>query len=92
MIGHGIVAAVLAAGLYLLGLPPIAAGLVPVALYIGREHAQAEHRIIERKYGSRARMPWWGGFEPAAWTRDAMLDLAGPVIAAALIVFFHGVM
>jgi hypothetical protein len=57
-------------------------GLVLSALYMGREHAQAEYRWIEH-YGSglRANMPWYGGFTPRAWTAKAMLDWVLPLAA-----------
>lgn len=42
-----------------------AGGLLGAALFIGREHAQAEYRWIESfGLGRRANMPWWGGFDP----------------------------
>jgi hypothetical protein len=67
-----------------------AGGLIGSALFLGREHAQAEHRWIET-YGQhkRANMPWWGGFDPRAWGRKSTLDwlapLASTLIAAFLI-------
>tara|TARA_R110000868_G_C10960758_1_gene768465 strand:+ start:1000 stop:1275 length:276 start_codon:yes stop_codon:yes gene_type:complete len=55
-----------------------------VGLFAGREHAQAEYRWIEH-YGSgrRANMPWYGGFQPKAWTGKAVLDV---VLASAAVV------
>lgn len=35
--------------------------------------------------GLRANMPWWGGFDPKAWTWASVLDAAGPTVAAALV-------
>jgi hypothetical protein len=68
----------------LVGLSPWAGALAAAALYAGREHAQAEQRIIEAKYNNwRQGAPWWCGFEPAAWNRKAVLDLLLPVLAGA---------
>lgn len=49
--------------------------------FIGREHAQAEYRNIEKNYaGKRLNMPWWGGFELKAWDLKSMLDWILPTI------------
>jgi len=49
-------------GLWFLG------GLLPVAFFAGREHAQAEYRWIAKwGDGRRENMPWWGGFDPRIW-------------------------
>jgi len=56
--------------------------------FMGREHAQAEYRVIEAYYGGkRANMPWYGGFEPKAWTSKGLLDWllpAGATIVVAI--------
>ncbi len=90
MIAHAAITAALTVGLHALGLPPIVlAGLVPVGLYIGREHAQAEERIIDLIYKVRAAMPWWGGFRPAAWNGKSLADVLAPVaVATAVAVLF----
>ena len=56
-----------------------------VALFLGREHAQAEYRWIA-KYGQgkRENMPWWGGFAPRAWNTASLLDCVTPVVAVAI--------
>lgn len=47
--------------------------------FIGREYAQAEHRVIQQYYGGRrVNMPFWGGFEPRAWTIKGLLDFILP--------------
>lgn len=52
------------------------------AFYIGREHAQAEYRVISKYYSNkRANMPWYGGFEPRAWTLKGVLDWLLPTLA-----------
>lgn len=54
------------------------------ALFIGREHAQAEYRWIAAYTpdGRRASMPWWGGFDPRVWGKlDALADWLIPVAA-----------
>ena len=52
---------------YLIG-NPLAGACFGVALLIGREHAQAEYRWIERYgNGKRANLPLWGGFDRRVW-------------------------
>lgn len=47
--------------------------------YLGREMAQAECRVIQKFYdGKRAKMPWYGAFEPRGWDRKSMLDWTLP--------------
>lgn len=58
-----------------------------IALFIGREHAQAEYRWIDT-YGAgrRANMPWWGGFDPRVWGHiDSWLDWLAPSAAVSLL-------
>lgn len=58
--------------------------------FIGREYAQAEYRNIEANYdGIRARMPYFGGFEPRAWTRKGLLDFILPSITVILVALAH---
>lgn len=66
----------------------IHAALAMAALWAGREIAQAEYRWIAAfGQGKRANMPWWGGFDPRAWSRDAFLvDLLLPAAAGAAVV------
>ena len=48
--------------------------------HMGREHTQADLRVISRHYGNkRANAPWWCGFERRAWKAKGMLDLVLPV-------------
>ena len=65
-----------------------------VAFFLGREHAQAEYRVIEHFYeGKRANMPWHGGFEPRGWDLKSILDFVLPIVATAialLIIKFTG--
>lgn len=59
--------------------------LFMAAIYIGREHAQAEYRSIKSFYGGkRANAPWWCGFEPIAWDLKSLLDWLGPLCIAIL--------
>lgn len=53
-------------------------------LWIGRETAQAGYRAINTYYGGkRANMPWYGPFEPSAWSLDALvIDMLIPIIAS----------
>jgi hypothetical protein len=56
--------------------------------FIGREYAQAEYRNIEANYGGRRiNMPYWGGFEPRAWTLKGLTDFVLPSIAVAIVAF-----
>jgi hypothetical protein len=51
------------------------------AFFVGREHAQAEYRVIQKFYeGKRANMPWNGGFEPRGWDIKSMLDWILPTV------------
>ena len=55
------------------------------AFFVGREHAQAEYRVIEHFYESkRANMPWYGGFEPRGWDRKSVMDFVLPIAATAI--------
>jgi hypothetical protein len=64
------------------------------AFFVGREHAQAEYRVIQKYYdGKRANMPWYGGFEPRGWDRKSMLDWILPTVITmtiAILSFFWG--
>lgn len=56
--------------------------------FIGREHAQAEYHWIKQfGEGRRENMPWWGGFDPRAWTRDGLLDWGVPAVAVLVVAF-----
>lgn len=61
------------------------------ALFIGREHAQAEYRWIERYgLGIRANMPWHGGLQGRVWNIKSFLDMIIPtaltIIVAVMVV------
>jgi hypothetical protein len=64
------------------------------AFFVGREHAQAEYRVIQKFYdGKRANMPWYGGFESRGWDIKSILDFGLPIIVttiALLIIKFTG--
>jgi hypothetical protein len=55
--------------------------LFAIGYYLGREMAQAEYRLIERYYGSRSLMPWWGAFQRRAWDQKSVLDVLLPSLA-----------
>jgi hypothetical protein len=62
-----------------------------VGLFIGREHAQAEYRWIERYgLGIRANMPWHGGLQGRVWNIKSLLDMIIPtaltIIVAVMVV------
>jgi hypothetical protein len=55
------------------------------AFFVGREHAQAEYRVIKNFYeGKRENMPWYGGFEPRGWDLKSILDFVLPIAATAI--------
>jgi hypothetical protein len=61
------------------------------ALYIGREHAQAEYKWIERYgLGLRANMPWWGGFDSRVWNIKSLLDWVLPLLATVALALVMG--
>lgn len=62
------------------------------ALFIGREHAQAEYRWIEQYgAGKRANMPWYGGFDYVVWNISSLFDWVVPALACAVLlgVFYY---
>ena len=71
-----------------------AGACVGSAFFLGREHAQAEYRVIQKFYdGKRANMPWYGGFEPRGWDVKSMLDWILPTVITMTIAissFFWG--
>lgn len=76
---HALITLVIGAGLYPLNLH-IEGMLMAALFYLGREHAQAEQRVISQHYGNkRANAPWWCGFEYRAWTFKGMLDWVLPL-------------
>ena len=63
----------------------LAGAMLGVGFFLGREHAQAEYRVIEHFYeGKRANMPWNGGFEIRAWDLKSILDFVLPIAATAI--------
>lgn len=61
-------------------------GVAGAAVYIGREHAQAEYRWIETYgFGRRANMPWWGGFDLKVWNWKSVVDWFLPLIGLSLV-------
>jgi len=68
-----------------------AGAMFAAAFFIGREITQAEYRNIEHNYGGkRANMPWYGGFQPKAWTIKGLLDWILPSVAVFALAFFIG--
>lgn len=63
------------------------------AFFLGREITQAEyHWIANYGNGKRSNMPWWGGFDPRAWTLDGLLDCATPTLAVLLILLIKEIL
>jgi len=59
------------------------------ALFIGREHAQAEYRWIERYgLGIRANMPWHGGLQGRVWNIKSLADVFLPICAVTAVALF----
>lgn len=76
---HTVITLLVGVVLYPLGLH-LYGVLMMAAFYAGREHAQAEQRVISQHYGNkRANVPWWCGFEYRAWTFKGMLDWVLPL-------------
>lgn len=64
------------------------------AVWASREWTQAEYRYIEHiGDGSRASMPWWGGFDPKAWTfKSLVMDMVLPgAVGLGLAIYLNGV-
>lgn len=76
---HVVITAAITIVAYFLGFH-VCASLAAACFYIGREHAQAEQRVINQHYSNkRANAPWWCGFERRAWTAKGILDWVLPV-------------
>jgi len=56
-------------------------GVAAASFYLGREHAQAEYRWIER-YGfhKRSNMPLFGAFDLRVWDLHSVTDMVLPVL------------
>ena len=79
---HVVITAAITIAAYFLGLH-IYASLAAACFYIGREHAQAEQRVISQHYGNkRASAPWWCGFERRAWNAKSVVDWLGSLAVA----------
>lgn len=87
---HAVVTLAVQALLFLMLGEPWWGGAMVAAGYAFREHAQAEQRIIEARYGRREMMPLWGGFTPAAWNRKSLIDATAPMVCAAAMAMILG--
>ena len=60
---------------------------VMATLWASREWTQAEYRWIESLgNGTRASMPWWGGFDPRAWSfKSLVMDMLAPAVVSAAV-------
>lgn len=77
---HVVITAAITIAAYFFGLH-VYVSLALACFYIGREHAQAEQRVICQHYGNkRSNAPWWCGFEYRAWTTKGMLDWVLPLV------------
>ena len=77
---HVVITAAIVIAAYFLGLH-VYASLAAACFYMGREHAQAEQRVISKYYGNkRSNAPWWCGFEQRAWTVKGVLDWVLPLV------------
>ena len=62
----------------------IAGAAFGAALFIGREHAQAEYRWIDTLgHGRRDLLPWYGGFSLSAWGWSSLFDWLVPAVVVA---------
>lgn len=83
---HAAIAALIQLALWPV-LGPIAAGIVPVAVFLGREIAQHEYRLaIQRGWSWGRPMPvrWYEGLT-SGWGRDSILDVFTPAAVCAAI-------
>ena len=79
---HALIAVAFAVVIFAFSLPEWCVWLA-AAFFLGREHAQAEYRWIDAYGGGqRANMPWWGGFDPRAWTFKGLMDWLLPLLVA----------
>ena len=68
---------------------PIAGAAFGAALFLGREHAQAEYRWIERfGNGKRANLPIWGAFDYRVWDMGSILDWLVPLVVSSIFAWF----
>lgn len=66
---------------------PVAGAAFGSALFVGREHAQAEYRWIEQLGGHlRANMPFYGGFDPRAWNWSSLFDWLVPMAVCVFVI------
>lgn len=80
----GIVMVLVLAG-WLFGSPWAGAAL-GIGIFLGREHAQAEYRWIERYGdGKRVNLPLWGGFDRRVWDLGSLLDWCVPLLVGAVL-------
>lgn len=85
---HVVITAAITIAAYFFSLH-VYASLAVAWFYIGREHAQAEQRVISRHYDNkRTNAPWWCGFEYRAWTIKGLLDWALPLFVFMVVLSF----
>ena len=65
------------------------AWLLASGFFVGREHAQAEQRGIQKFYGNkRANAPWYVGLEDVSWDSDSFVnDLVYPILFGLLTIY-----
>jgi hypothetical protein len=67
-----------------------AGAALAIGIFAGREHAQAEFRIIQNRYGSsRDAAPWWCGFDYRAWNLPSIMDMVSAVVGSGLVVVVY---
>lgn len=70
----------------------IFSALLPLAFFLGREHAQYEYKLVrERKLNSVNELSAFEGFAIWNWNLDSLLDFIFPLVAnsfiAAILIF-----
>lgn len=91
---HAIVAMIVQLSVALITGDWLAGATAGVALFIGREHAQAEHRYIAANGGKRYETPLpaeVGALLPASWSRDSVLDWVAPAVVVVATAIMMGV-
>ncbi|TXF11941.1 hypothetical protein [Pelomicrobium methylotrophicum] len=87
-IGHALIAAAVQAAWGLAVGDWWAGAVIGTAIFVGREHAQAEYQYIAIHGGLRYMAPWppeLGALHPLLWRRTDVLDLAAPAAATLII-------
>jgi hypothetical protein len=80
-IEHGIIAIIIQALVVWFNGDVWIGGLAGSLVFVGREHAQAEQRCIQKFYENhRANAPWHCGFQGRSWDASSICDVFVPIL------------